>query len=97
MIQVTGLYSKNPGVVWENPILYIEFHGLPMGLLLVDVLVKNGEGATIGAFPFQVQKENLTFDPQISDPYNSLVNALQEKIAASLQLSNPYNATFQVL
>lgn len=97
MIQVTGLYPSKTGVIFESPTLQIEFHGIPLGGLAIDVIALNAEGNMVGTLGFFVNRGKLVYDPKISDPYDSLVMALQQNIIQQMQLNNPYNAIFKII
>jgi len=97
VIQVTGLYPSKTGVIFDSPTLRIEFHGIPLGGLAIDVTALNAEGNMVGTLGFFVNRGELVYDPQISDPYDSLVMALQQNIIQQMQVNNPYNATFAIL
>lgn len=97
MIQVTGLYPSKTGLMFDSPTLRIEFHGVPLGGLAIDVTALNAEGSMVGTLGFLVNRGELVYDPQISDPYDSLVMALQQNIIQQMQVNNPYNAIFQII
>lgn len=96
MIQVTGLYPSKTGLIFDNPTLQIEFHGIPLGGLAIDISVLNTEGNNVGFLKFSINRNELVYDPQINDPYDSLITALQENIIQQMQLNNPHNAIFQI-
>ena len=82
MIQATGFVQlRQDGTYFKDPTLLVEFHGTPMGGLAVDLCVLNESGTRITTVSFSVQRETLTFNPLITDPYDCLLDALQTAVA----------------
>jgi hypothetical protein len=92
-IQVTGLF-KNPTsqLIHESPLLKISAHLLYRGDLHVDLLVvsQNGVARDSAIYP-NLDRKDLTFDASISDPYDSLILALETFLIAELQSENSIN------
>jgi len=92
-IQVTG-YFKNPETeaIFKDPLLLIQFYGLPKGKLVVDVnIVVNGEQR--GAFPFEISVEDLdNTEVTTSSVYGELLRRIQQKLIKYLPSTNEENS-----
>lgn len=97
MIQIQGLYPAKTGLIYDSPMLRITFHGTPLGNLTIDIEVLNGNGANTGYLNLNIKKEDLVYKTEITDPYDSLLNAIQENIILQLQSENTHNATFSII
>ena len=94
MIQVTGLFNPpNRQTFYDSPTLVVTFHG-DAGKLVCDVAVMvNGMMET--SFPiFDIKRENLTYDSNIADTYDRLLNAILNYITGQLASPN-YSLTTQ--
>lgn len=111
MIQVSGFYPSPTGVVFDSPELIIEFHGMPMGKIGIDIVaqktivVENPEPEQAPSFTkrlgnlpgFIIDRADLVYNNLISDPYDSLLYAIQNRILTVLSQNNPYNAGFKIV
>ncbi len=93
-VQVTG-YFKNPETeaIFKDPLLLIQFYGLPKGKLAVDVnIVVNKEQR--GAFPFEISVEDLD-DTKVttSSVYGELLRRIQDKLIEHIPSTNEENST----
>ena len=93
-VKVTGLF-QNPatGLIYESPLLTLVPHLEYAGVINMDVHISNN-----GTVPYSnVDRTTLTFNTEITDPYNQLIDALETMIINNLQTANPINeqATFE--
>jgi hypothetical protein len=93
-IQVTGLF-QNPatGLIYESPKLLLVPHLEYAGVINMDVHIGGN-----GTVPYSnVDRTTLTFNTEITDPYNQLIDALETMAISNLQTANPINeqATFE--
>jgi hypothetical protein len=108
-IQVTGLF-QNPatGLIHQSPKLILVPHLEYAGVINMDVHI-NGPSpivvphstenmCIVGTVPYSnIDRATLTYDSEITDPYNQLIDALETMVIANLQTANPINeqATFE--
>ena len=108
-IQVTGLF-QNPatGLIHQSPKLKLVPHLEYGGVINMDVHITGPSPATIphstentnvvGTVPYSnVDRTTLTFNTEITDPYNQLIDALETMVISNLQDANTINeqATFE--
>ena len=87
-IQVTGLF-QNPatGLIYESPKLTLVPHLEYAGVINMDVHIAGN-----GTVPYSnVDRTTLTFNTEITDPYNQLIDGLETMVIANLQTANPIN------
>lgn len=92
-IQVTGLF-KSPisQLIHESPLLKISAHLLYQGDLNVDLLITSPDGLNRDSIVYpNLDREDLTFDASISDPYDSLIRAIETFLISKLQSENSIN------
>ena len=93
-IQVTGLF-QNPatGLIYESPKLTLVPHLEYAGVINMDVHIGGN-----GTVPYSnVDRTTLTFNTEITDPYNQLIDGLETMVISNLQTANAINeqATFE--
>lgn len=96
MIQIQGLYPAKTGLIYDSPQLHITFHGIPNGEIAVDVAVVNADGVTTGQMVLQIKRAELVYTAN-PDPYEGLLQAIQQNIILQLQNDNSHNAQFSIM
>jgi hypothetical protein len=102
-IQVTGLF-QNPatGLIHQSPKLKLVPHLEYAGVINMDVHITGPSSATIphstentsvvGTVPYSnIDRSTLTFNTEITDPYNQLIDGLETMVISNLQTANPIN------
>lgn len=94
MIRVQGFF-RNPvsGVYVKDPVLLIDFHGAARGALVSDVNVcedKEESYVQCGAFPFTKEREVMTYNSAIADPYDQILDAIQKAVIDEIK-ADPHN------
>lgn len=87
-IQVTGLF-KNPrsGQLFQSPKLELVPHLTYRGIITMDV---NIISEYRGAIPYEnIDRSSLTYNAEIADPYNQLIDALETFVIQNVSVSNP--------
>lgn len=87
-IQVTGLF-KNPktGQLFQSPKLELVPQLTYRGVISMDV---NIVSEYTGAIPYEnVDRSSLTYNLEIVDPYNQLIDALETFVIQDVSVSNP--------
>jgi hypothetical protein len=87
-IQVTGLF-QNPatGLIHQSPKLKLVPHLEYAGVINMDVHIEGN-----GTVPYSnIDRSTLTFNTEITDPYNQLIDGLETMVIANLQTANPIN------
>lgn len=94
-IQVTGLFkSPTSNLIHESPLLKINAHLSYKGDLMVDLFVTSSDGICRDTVVYpNLNRETLTFNVNISDPYDQLINGLETFLITELQTSNSINST----
>ena len=88
-IKVTG-YFQNPttGLIHQSPLLTLVPHLTYRGGMTMDVHIDNG-----GTVAYQsIDKNVLVYNPEITDGYSQLIDALETYVINHLQASNDVNA-----
>lgn len=88
-IKVTG-YFQNPttGLIHQSPLLTLVPHLTYPGNMTMDVHIDNG-----GTVAYQsIDKNVLVYNPEITDGYSQLIDALETYVINHLQASNDVNA-----
>jgi hypothetical protein len=108
-IQVTGLF-QNPmtGLIHQSPKLKLIPHLRYAGIIDLNVHITGHLQASIphstanlhvvGSIPYSnIDRATLIYNPEITDPYNQLIDALETMVIANLQDANSINeqATFE--
>jgi hypothetical protein len=89
-IKVTGLF-QNPisGLIYQSPLLKLVPILQYYGMVQMDVFIDEN----IGSIPYQmISRSGLTYDNQITDPYDQLIDALEDYVIADLQNANSINS-----
>jgi hypothetical protein len=89
-IKVTGLF-QNPisGLIYQSPLLKLVPILQYYGMVQMDVFIDEN----IGSIPYQmISRSGLTYDNQITDPYDQLINALEDYVISDLQSANTINS-----
>ena len=89
-IQVTGLF-QNPisGLIYQSPTLKLVPILQYYGMVQMDVFINEN----VGSVPYQmISRTELTYDTQIMDPYDQLIDALENYVIDDLQNANPINS-----
>ena len=89
-VQVTGFF-QNPqsGLIYQNPLLQLVPHLEFPGRINMDVkIVSEGSGA-VGYS--NIDRSSLTYDDQIMDAYDRLIDALETYVINDLKDSNDIN------
>ena len=92
-IQVIGLF-QNPQskLIYQNPILKLVPHLQYPGKLSMDVLID--ASGSIGAIGFNnVDKNTLTYISASTNPYDSLIQSLENYVIGQLQNSTSFNSS----
>lgn len=87
-IQVTGLF-KNPktGQLFQSPKLELVPHLTYRGEMSMDVNITSDYA---GAIPYdKIDRTLLSYNPDILDPYDQLIDALETYVINDLSTSNP--------
>lgn len=88
-IQVIGLF-QNPttGLIYQSPKLTLIPHLEYAGLINMDVHI----GDRLGTVPYSnINRSSLVYNTDITDPYNQLIDALENMVINDLQNSNDIN------
>jgi hypothetical protein len=89
-IQVTGLF-QNPisGLIYQSPTLKLVPILQYYGMVQMDVFINEN----VGAVPYpMISRNELTYDTQITDPYDQLIDALENYVIDDLQNANSINS-----
>lgn len=87
-IQVTGFF-QNPatGLIYQSPKLTLVPHLEYAGVINMDVHIGNN-----GTVPYSsIDRNILIFNPEITDPYNQLIDALETMVINNLKDANEIN------
>ena len=88
-IKVTG-YFQNPttGLIHQSPLLTLIPHLTYRGNMTMDVHIDNN-----GTVAYQsIDRNDLVYNPEITDGYSQLIDALETYVINHLQSSNDVNA-----
>jgi len=88
-IKVTG-YFQNPttGLIHQSPLLTLVPHLTYPGNMTMDVHIDNN-----GTVAYQsIDRNDLVYNPEITDGYSQLIDALETYVINHLQSSNDVNA-----
>jgi|LakMenE18May11ns_1017448.scaffolds.fasta_scaffold9951356_5 hypothetical protein len=93
-VQVTGLF-QNPatGLIYQSPLLTLVPHLEYAGIINMDVHIAGN-----GTVPYSnVDRTTLTYNTEITDPYNQLIDALETMVINNLKDANEINqgSTFE--
>jgi len=88
-VKVTGFF-QNPqtGLIYDSPLLTLVPHLTYAGQIAMDVHIGGN-----GAVGYQsIDKNTLTYDASITDPYSQLIDALDTYVIADLATANAINS-----
>jgi hypothetical protein len=96
-VQVTGFF-QNPQtkLIYQNPILqlvpHLEYPGKINMDVNMDVSVSSQSLGSFGSVSYtSIDRSSLSYNSQIADPYDRLIDALENFVLADLQNSNDIN------
>lgn len=88
-VKVTGFF-QNPqtGLIYDSPLLTLVTHLTYAGQIAMDVYIGGN-----GAVGYQsIDKNTLTYNASITDPYSQLIDALDTHVIDNLKDANPINS-----
>lgn len=90
-IQVTGLFQHpQTNQLFENPSLELIPHLIYAGILSMDVNISSTTGG--GCIGYQnIDRNLLTYDETLEDPYTKLLVALQDYVVTDVQNYGTFN------
>ena len=80
MLKVSGFQKTDNGLFSKDPIIKTTIHLNPMGRISVDLHFLDQKTNTQVLFQSVsgVKREDLTYNTEIIDPYDSLINAVED-------------------